>query len=81
MNSLFLLKSFLQVRVFFFRYYLLLMPVLCFLVPTCVPVYLWGDSWTNAWFVATMFRYTFTLNMTWLVNSAAHMWGDRPYDK
>jgi len=57
------------------------MPVLCFLVPTCVPVYIWGESWTNAWFVATMFRYTFTLNMTWLVNSAAHMWGDRPYDK
>lgn len=62
-------------------YYLLLMPILCFLVPTCLPVFMWGESWTNAWFVATMFRYTFTLNMTWLVNSAAHMWGDRPYDK
>lgn len=57
------------------------MPILCFLVPTCVPVFVWGETWTNAWFVATMFRYTFTLNMTWLVNSAAHMWGDRPYDK
>lgn len=21
------------------------------------------------------------LNATWLVNSAAHMWGNRPYDK
>ncbi|XP_025199049.1 acyl-CoA Delta(11) desaturase-like [Melanaphis sacchari] len=69
------------VVVFQMTYYLLLMPVLCFLVPTCVPVFMWGETWSNAWFVATMFRYTFTLNMTWLVNSAAHMWGDRPYDK
>ena len=63
------------------RYYLLMMPFVCFLLPTMLPVYAWGESWTNAWFVATLFRYTFTLNMTWLVNSAAHMWGDKPYDK
>lgn len=25
-------------------------------------------------------RYCFTLHMTWLVNSAAHMFGNRPYD-
>lgn len=63
------------------KYYLLLMPFFCFVIPTTVPVYLWGESWLNAWFIAAMFRYTFTLNMTWLVNSAAHMWGDRPYDR
>ncbi|KDR08705.1 Acyl-CoA Delta(11) desaturase [Zootermopsis nevadensis] len=63
------------------KYYLIMMPILCFLIPTMVPVYLWGESWTNAWFVVAMFRYTFTLNMTWLVNSAAHMWGSQPYDK
>ncbi|XP_065204291.1 acyl-CoA Delta-9 desaturase-like [Planococcus citri] len=28
-----------------------------------------------------MLRYTWTLNMTWLVNSAAHMWGNKPYDR
>lgn len=63
------------------KYYLLIMPFCCFVIPTMVPVYLWGETWTNAWFVATLFRFTFTLNMTWLVNSAAHMWGLRPYDK
>ena len=26
-------------------------------------------------------RYCLVLNFTWLVNSAAHMWGNRPYDK
>jgi fatty-acid desaturase len=64
-----------------YSYYLIIMPVLCFVIPTLVPVYLWGETWTNSWFVVAMFRYTFTLNMTWLVNSAAHFWGNRPYDK
>jgi len=57
------------------------MPLLCFILPTILPVYGWGESWANSWFVATMFRYTFSLNVTWLVNSAAHMWGGRPYDR
>ena len=57
------------------------MPIICFYIPTAIPVYLWGESFYNAWFVVAMFRYAFTLNMTWLVNSAAHMWGSRPYDK
>jgi stearoyl-CoA desaturase (delta-9 desaturase) len=63
------------------KYYLWLMPIFCFILPTIIPVYLWGETWGNAWFVAAMFRYTWTLNTTWLVNSAAHMWGDMPYDK
>lgn len=63
------------------KYYLILMPLFCFVLPTCIPVYCWGETWTNAWFVATMFRYTFILNVTWCVNSAAHKWGDKPYDK
>lgn len=63
------------------KYYMLVMPIACFIIPTIVPVYLWGETWTNAWFVATMFRYTFILNVTWLVNSAAHTWGSKPYDR
>lgn len=64
----------------FSRYYLYLMPIACFLLPTIIPMYFWGETFTNAWFVATMFRWTFILNVTWLVNSAAHKWGDKPYD-
>lgn len=56
------------------------MPIVCFLLPTIAPVYLWNESWINSWFVATMFRWVFILNVTWLVNSAAHYWGERPYD-
>jgi len=62
------------------KYYLILMPIFCFLLPTMIPMYLWNESLVNSWFVGTMFRYVFTLNMTWLVNSAAHKWGNRPYD-
>lgn len=63
------------------RYYIYMMPFVCFIIPTLIPVYLWGETWTNSWFVATLFRYTFILNVTWLVNSAAHKWGNKPYDK
>uniref|UniRef100_A0A069DSL6 Putative fatty acid desaturase n=1 Tax=Panstrongylus megistus TaxID=65343 RepID=A0A069DSL6_9HEMI len=62
------------------KYYLILMPLCCFLMPTMVPMYYWDESFLNSWFVAAMFRYAFVLNMTWLVNSAAHMWGNKPYD-
>ena len=31
--------------------------------------------------VAGVLRYCFCLNFTFLVNSAAHLWGIRPYDK
>lgn len=54
---------------------------MCFVIPTFVPWYLWGESLWNAYFLASILRYTISLNVTWLVNSAAHMYGNRPYDK
>lgn len=63
------------------RYYLLLMPLFCFILPTVIPVVCWNETWTNAYFVPTILRYVFTLNMTWCVNSVAHLIGSRPYDR
>ncbi|XP_011698199.1 PREDICTED: acyl-CoA Delta(11) desaturase [Wasmannia auropunctata] len=63
------------------RYYIILMPLLCFILPTAIPVMCWNETWTNAYFIPTILRYIFTLNMTWLVNSAAHMFGNKPYDR
>lgn len=63
------------------KYYKLSVLVMCFVIPTIVPCYLWGESLWVAYFVPTLLRYTLVLNATWLVNSAAHMWGNRPYDK
>ncbi|XP_014667777.1 PREDICTED: acyl-CoA desaturase-like [Priapulus caudatus] len=62
------------------RYYLPLMVLCCFVLPTAVPT-LWGESVWNAYIVCGLLRYGVTLNATWLVNSAAHMWGNKPYDK
>ncbi|GFN98345.1 acyl-CoA desaturase [Plakobranchus ocellatus] len=62
------------------RHYLKLVLVLCFIIPTYVPVYMWGESAYIAFYVAALLRYATVLNATWLVNSAAHIWGHRPYD-
>lgn len=57
------------------------MPLFCFILPTVIPVVCWNETWMNAYFIPTVFRYVFTLNVTWLVNSAAHFYGNKPYDK
>ncbi|XP_049820262.1 acyl-CoA Delta-9 desaturase-like isoform X2 [Aethina tumida] len=63
------------------KFYLVLMPIVCFVFPAFIPWYYWGENWWYAWYTAVIFRYTLCLNGTWLVNSAAHIWGTRPYDK
>lgn len=63
------------------KYYMILMPILCFLIPTLIPMYAWDEKFINSWFVVAMFRWCFTLNVTWLVNSAAHKFGGKPYDR
>ncbi|KDR18593.1 (11Z)-hexadec-11-enoyl-CoA conjugase-like isoform X2 [Zootermopsis nevadensis] len=68
------------VVVFQRRYYLILMPLMTFIIPTLVPVYLWDEDFWTAWY-CTMFRWVASLNFTWLVNSAAHMWGNKPFDE
>jgi len=62
------------------RYYKLSVLLMCFAVPMLVPWYFWGESLTVGYFVPCLLRYAFGLNATWLVNSAAHLWGNRPYD-
>lgn len=62
------------------RYYLTLMPLFCFVLPTLIPTF-WGETAWNAFYVSAVFRFVYVLNVTWLVNSAAHLWGNKPYDK
>jgi len=63
------------------KYYVPSVVAMCFVMPTLVPWYFWGETLWNAYFVAVILRYCLALNATWLVNSAAHMFGYRPYDK
>ncbi|XP_017289154.1 acyl-CoA desaturase [Kryptolebias marmoratus] len=63
------------------RYYKLSVLLMCFFVPMFVPWHFWGESLWVAYFIPALLRYALVLNASWLVNSAAHMWGNRPYDK
>ncbi|XP_055526041.1 acyl-CoA Delta-9 desaturase [Wyeomyia smithii] len=63
------------------KYYAILMPLLCFVIPTFMAHYFLGETLSNSWYVVAIFRYVLSLNGTWLVNSAAHIWGTKPYDR
>ena len=66
---------------FYSRHYRLMALVFCVVLPTVIPYYLWGETLWNAYFIGFALRYAITLNVTWCVNSVAHMWGNKPYDK
>ncbi|XP_056020333.1 acyl-CoA desaturase-like isoform X1 [Ostrea edulis] len=63
------------------RFYRPLSLIMCFAVPSAVPWCFWGESLWNSYFLAAILRYCVLLNATWSVNSFAHLWGTRPYDK
>jgi stearoyl-CoA desaturase (delta-9 desaturase) len=63
------------------KYYLPLVALVCFLLPTAIPVYFWGESALVAYTTAALFRYCWTLHATWCVNSFAHYIGYKPYDR
>ncbi|XP_058788847.1 acyl-CoA Delta-9 desaturase-like [Phymastichus coffea] len=62
-------------------YYEVLMPLCCYVLPTVVAVYGWNEGWPNAFFIAGFLRHVCMLHNTFLVNSAAHLYGYKPYDK
>lgn len=51
------------------------------LLPTSVPCVFWGEDAWVALFSCYFVRIVLQLNGTWLVNSAAHLYGTRPFDK
>jgi len=61
--------------------YLWLVVMVCFVLPTVIPVYVWGEHWVTALMVSGFMRYTLVLHFTWTVNSLAHYVGSRPFDK
>ena len=63
------------------RYYHILSLMFSVLLPILIPWYFWNESPWIAFVFLFAFRYVLTLHATWLVNSAAHLWGSRNYDK
>ncbi|XP_025413552.1 (11Z)-hexadec-11-enoyl-CoA conjugase-like [Sipha flava] len=64
-----------------YRLYAPLAFLLSYALPTVLPWWLWGEDLLVAHLVAAQLRHVLTLHSTFLINSAAHMWGLRPYDK
>lgn len=63
------------------NYFSELKVLMCFVLPTALHMYVCNESWQVAVLSQMFVRYALSLNFTWLVNSAAHMWGSKPYDK
>lgn len=57
------------------KYYMPLALLISVVIPTLIPYYYWSESLANSYFICVAFRLAYTLNITFLVNSAAHMWG------
>ncbi|CAH1405205.1 unnamed protein product [Nezara viridula] len=63
------------------RYYKTLYTLCAIIIPVIIPWYFWNEDIINSLFICYFARYTLQLNFTWCVNSVAHMFGNKPYDK
>lgn len=63
------------------RHFVKLYILLNIVIPTLIPCIFWNESYSTAFMMAVAWRYVVSLHNTWFVNSAAHMWGGRPYRK
>lgn len=61
-------------------YYKTLYFLLSICFPIAIPVLGWNENIWVGLFGCYFFRMIILLNITWLVNSAAHMYGTRPYN-
>jgi stearoyl-CoA desaturase (delta-9 desaturase) len=49
------------------KFYLPLVTIFCFIIPTYIPFWLWRENLWNSFFICALLRYAWTLNMTWFV--------------
>lgn len=47
------------------KYWAILMPICCFILPTVAPNYFWNESIKNGWFICTCFRWAWVTHATW----------------
>ena len=62
------------------KYYIPPIVIIWRIISTIIPMYLWNETFMYAFMGCVCFRYVYVLHCTWLVNSLAHMEGNRPYD-
>ncbi|KAI1286039.1 Delta(9)-fatty-acid desaturase fat-6 [Halotydeus destructor] len=63
-----------------YDYYVPIVFLVGIVFPVSVPVFFWNESLITAVLVAVVIPMVTTIHMVLLINSAAHMWGDKPYN-
>ncbi|XP_069362745.1 acyl-CoA Delta(11) desaturase-like [Maniola hyperantus] len=67
------------VLIFQKKYVIPVIVTLCFVLPTIIPMYFFGETLNTAWHL-TIFCFTLRLNTVFFINSVGHLWGNKPYD-
>ncbi|XP_063706275.1 acyl-CoA Delta12-desaturase-like [Culicoides brevitarsis] len=62
------------------RHYKVLYTFFALVIPSFIPL-LWGENIYMSFLVSYFGRTAINLNVTWLVNSAAHLYGMHPYNR
>ena len=60
-------------------YYWITIPMV-FIIPTLIPVLFWEEPILIS-FTLSCFRLALSFHITWCINSVAHLYGNKPYDK
>lgn len=63
------------------NYYLRLIIFISIIIPTCIPWLWFGETLAVSFLFGSVYRYIVSLHITWLINSAAHLYGMKPFDK
>ncbi|XP_075974974.1 acyl-CoA Delta-9 desaturase-like isoform X2 [Anticarsia gemmatalis] len=63
------------------KYFWVFKIAFCWVIPSIIPPLVWGETWELSILSQCVLRYVASLNFTWSVNSFAHLWGNKPYDK
>ncbi|XP_037298042.1 stearoyl-CoA desaturase 5 isoform X2 [Manduca sexta] len=63
------------------KFFIPLFALLNIILPVWIPCYVWNETLINSFVVSFVTRFTITLNIAFCVNSFAHLWGNKPYDR
>ncbi|KAJ8721565.1 hypothetical protein PYW07_002340 [Mythimna separata] len=62
------------------EHYLPLILIMGFILPAYIPTF-WGEELKVAIYICICLRFILSIHVTTSVNSVAHKWGNKPYDK
>ena len=63
------------------RHFTIIKLVAAVLIPFIIPCYFWNETFLASFLFVNIAIYILTLHITWLINSAAHTYGMKPFDK